>query len=239
MPDKKPPDRLQQHLRWQRRQRQQHRLPIATSLRESGCPSEINVGTRVRKLREEQGLSIRALAEKSGLAVNTLSLIENGKTSPSVSTLQQLALALDVHITAFFDTGIPRKSIVYTRAGQGVCATFDHGTVEDLGVGLIDRTIETFIFTMEPNVGSGPNPIVHSGQEFVFCLEGRIAYMVEDHTFLLEPGDSLTFEAHLPHRWHNVNTKCSKAILVFCSFDVRDRACELHFSLADRVRVDN
>ncbi len=56
--------------------------------------AKISVGRRLRELRAEQDLSIRALAEKSGLNANTLSLIENSKTSPSVSTLQQLAGAL-------------------------------------------------------------------------------------------------------------------------------------------------
>jgi DNA-binding XRE family transcriptional regulator len=59
---------------------------------------QVNVGRGLRTLRTGRGLSIRALAEKSGLNVNTLSLIENGKTSPSVHTLQQLAQALEMPI---------------------------------------------------------------------------------------------------------------------------------------------
>ena len=63
----------------------------------------IDVGKRLRLLRSEKGLSLRALAELSGLNFNTLSLIENAKSSPSVSTLQRLAIALDVPITTFFE----------------------------------------------------------------------------------------------------------------------------------------
>ena len=70
---------------------------------------DINVGRHLRELRAGRGLSIRALAEQSRLNVNTLSLIENSRTSPSVSTLQQLASALDVPITAFFETDIPKN----------------------------------------------------------------------------------------------------------------------------------
>jgi len=71
----------------------------------SKAPSaELQVGHRVRELRTRHGLSLRALADRSGLNINTLSLIENGKSSPSVSTLQQLAQALDVHISTFFET---------------------------------------------------------------------------------------------------------------------------------------
>ena len=63
---------------------------------ENPATAEINVGQRLRELRAKQSLSIRSLAELSGLNFNTLSLIENSKTSPSVSTLQQLSRALGV-----------------------------------------------------------------------------------------------------------------------------------------------
>ena len=67
-------------------------------------PAEMLVGKNLRDLRNRRGLSLRALAERSGLNVNTLSLVENGKSSPSVGTLQQLAQALDAPITTFFET---------------------------------------------------------------------------------------------------------------------------------------
>jgi transcriptional regulator with XRE-family HTH domain len=95
-------------------------------------PESIDVGHQLRELRTGRGLSIRTLAEVSGLNVNTLSLIENGKTSPSVSTLQQLAMALGVPITAFFEAEAPQKRIVYQKAGQRRRAAFSHGTLEDL-----------------------------------------------------------------------------------------------------------
>ena len=92
--------------------------------------NEIDVGRQLRTLRKEKGLSIRALAELSSLNFNTLSLIENGKTSPSVSTLQQLAHALRVPITAFFDTRPVKKSVVHQKAGSrpvGDLLTWDAG----------------------------------------------------------------------------------------------------------------
>jgi transcriptional regulator with XRE-family HTH domain len=187
------------------------------------------VGQRLRELRAEHDLSIRALAEKSGLAVNTLSLIENNKTSPSVSTLQQIATALQVSITAFFETNAPKNNVAYIRAGQRPSAAFAHGTLQDLGAGLTSRAVEPFLVTLEPNTGSGANPIVHTGHEFVFCLKGRIIYTIEERTFLLEPGDSLLFESHLPHRWQNVDVGPSQALLVLYPTDARDRPTERHF----------
>lgn len=193
---------------------------------------EVNVGQRLRELRAERDLSIRALAEQSGLAINTLSLIENNKTSPSVSTLQQIAAALQVSITAFFETDAPKNSVSYVKASQRPIASFAHGTLQDLGAGLTSRAVEPFLVTLEPNAGSGANPIVHTGHEFVYCLTGRIVYTIEDRTFLLEPGDSLLFESHLLHRWHNADVGPSQALLVLYPADERDRPTQRHFELS-------
>jgi len=199
------------------------------SLAESPAGQSLDVGRRLTELRAERGLSIRALAEMSGLAVNTLSLIENGKSSPSVSTLQQIANALGISIRAFFETGA-RSSVTHIRAGQRPRAAFEHGMLEDLGAGMTERGVQPFLITLEPNSGSGRQPIVHTGYEFVFCLEGRLTYTVEDKVYLLEPGDSLLFESHLPHQWHNVHATPSKALLVLCPADRNDQPAMRHFA---------
>lgn len=61
----------------------------------------VNIGERLRALREERNISMRSLATKSGLSANALSMIERGKASPSVSTLYKLADALGISITTF------------------------------------------------------------------------------------------------------------------------------------------
>jgi transcriptional regulator with XRE-family HTH domain len=196
---------------------------------------EAGVGRRLWQLRAERGLSIRALAEASGLSVNTLSLIENGRTSPSVGTLQQVARALGVSITAFFESEAPGLRAVFIKAARRPQARFAHGLLSDLGTGMAERCVQPFLITLEPNSGSGPQPIVHTGCEFVYCLAGRITYTVDGQTHLLEPGDSLLFESHLPHQWHNVDAEPSQALLVLCPADDRDRPTDRHFSLADVV----
>jgi transcriptional regulator with XRE-family HTH domain len=191
---------------------------------------DINVGKSLRRLRDERGLTIRALASQSGLAVNTLSLIENGKTSPSVSTLQQLASAMDIPITAFFDADRPEQKVIHLSAHSRQRAAFESGFMEDLGTGARGRRIEPFVVTLEPHASSGPLPIVHTGHEFVFCLEGCLTYEIEGQEYILDAGDSLLFEAHLPHRWMNADYRPSRSLLVLCPSDERDRPTERHFT---------
>lgn len=189
----------------------------------------IDVGGRLHQLREERDLSLRALSEKSGLAINTLSLIENGKSSPTVSTLLQIAVALQIPVTSFFETETPKSNIVYVRHDQRPQAAFEHGFLEDLGAGSSIQVVEPLLVTLELNASSGPHDLSHTGYEFVFCLEGQIAYTIEGHTYLLETGDSLLFEAHLPHRWKNMSSVKSRFILIFYPTVNPDYLTERHF----------
>lgn len=195
-------------------------------------PIQVDVGHRLREIRTEHGLSIRALAEQSGLNVNTLSMIENGKTSPSVSTLQQAAVALNVPITEFFTDESPPQRIVFLKAHERNLADFAHGTLANLGAGLSRPGIEPFMVDLLVGADSGETPIVHTGLEFVFCLHGRIQYEIENQSYTLEPGDSLFFEAHLPHRWRNAGETSSRSLLLLCAADERDRPDEQHFNYA-------
>ena len=77
---------------------------------------------------------------------------------------------------------------------------------------------------------SGDTPIVHTGLEFVYCLEGCIGYEVDGQAYTLNPGDSLLFEAHLPHRWRNAGNTPSRSLLLLCPTDERDHPDERHFT---------
>ena len=191
--------------------------------------SDIDVGRRLRELRMGKGLSIRALADASKLNVNTVSLIENGRTSPSVSTLQLIAQTLQVPISAFFETDHGNKRVVHQQNGNRPHATFTHGLVEDLGPGMRRFGAEPLIVTLRPKADSGKTPIVHTGREFVYCLSGTITYFIDEIAYPLEPGDSLMFEAFLPHRWRNEDETESKLLLVLCPIDERDQPSERHF----------
>lgn len=190
---------------------------------------EVNVGGRLRELRIQRGLSIRALAEQSGLNVNTLSFIENGKTSPSVGTLAQLASALQAPITAFFESMRPVQCITFQKATERQETNFANGALCDLGLGFSHRGLEPYLVKMQPHADSGRTPIVHTGLEFIYCLEGCICYEVDGHVYCLEPGDSLLFEAHLPHRWQNKGETPSWSLLLLSPADAEDRPDERHF----------
>jgi transcriptional regulator with XRE-family HTH domain/predicted Fe-Mo cluster-binding NifX family protein/quercetin dioxygenase-like cupin family protein len=207
--------------------------PTAVSLDDSKLqtPAEVLVGRRLREQRTRQGLSLRALAELSGLNVNTLSLVENGKSSPSVSTLQQLALALKVPIAAFFESEPLEKRVVFTPADQRPQAAFGSMQMQNLGKDLAGSIVQPFIVTLQPGKGSGDRIIVHTGHEFVYCLSGSIRYQIEQDDYILKTGDSLVFQAHLPHCWENKGEDTAQILLILYPSDAHEEPGGRHFSL--------
>ena len=190
----------------------------------------VDVGGRLRQLRQERGMSMRALARASGLSTNALSMIERAKTSPSVSTLYKISDALEIPITAFFRNEPPKKEIVFRHADERRRVDFPHGIWEGLGGEEFIGYVEPFLLTLEPGATSGPFGMLHTGHEFVMCLEGQLNYNVEDEDYLLKPGDSLLFAAQLRHSWHNPGETQTKAVFVLAGFEQGERPSEFHIT---------
>jgi uncharacterized cupin superfamily protein/DNA-binding XRE family transcriptional regulator len=197
---------------------------------QDGGVQTIDVGGRLRQLRQERGKSMRALARSSGLSTNALSMIERGRTSPSVSTLYKIADALEVPITAFFREEPPRQEIVFCKSQNRNRVSFPHGFWEGLGGEFFVGHVEPFMLTLEPGGSSGPFGLLHTGHEFVMCLGGKLTYEVEGQEYQLEPGDSLIFAAQLRHHWKNAGDGTATAVFVLTEFEQGERPSEFHIS---------
>lgn len=203
---------------------------------ESGVTS-IDVGVRLRELRQERGMSMRALGRASGLSTNALSMIERGRTSPSVSTLYKISEALGVPITAFFRLEPPKQEVVFRKADERRRVPFPRGVWEGLGGESFVGGVEPFMLTLEVGADSGRFHMLHSGHEFVLCLEGKLEYEVEDERYLLEPGDSLLFAAQLRHRWRNISKTMTRVVIALTCFEHGESPTEFH--LAPKGSEDN
>ncbi|MFP4152413.1 MAG: helix-turn-helix domain-containing protein [Alkalispirochaeta sp.] len=212
-----------------------------------------NVGTRIRFLREQQGLSLRALAGKSGLSVNAIGMIERGENSPTVSSLHNLANALEVRIVDFFEE--PHEySTVFVKKHQRLATRGDDVTMESLGYGIRNQQLEPFLVTLQPggagNAAAGIDrrdpgsvsgdterdeghhgeTVEHPGQEFVYCVTGEVVYQVGESDYVLEEGDSILFDATQPHRFRNDGTTPTQLIIVFQASDGTHIARERHLN---------
>lgn len=189
----------------------------------------INVGERLRELRTMNDLSLRALAIKSGLSIHTLSMIEKGKVSPSVSALYKLAEAMDVSITYFFSPHSKRRQVIFLKSDARTHMPFTRGIFEGLGGENFAGNIEPFLLTLESSANSGPQVMTHAGEEFVFCLRGQLEYRVDHQIYELSAGDSLLFAAHLKHRWKNPGKTVATALIIVSGVIDRDALQEIHW----------
>lgn len=189
----------------------------------------VNIGERLRELREARNISMRTLATKSGLSANALSMIERGRASPSVSTLYKLAEALGISITAFFGSDTERQKIVFLKSDARARVSFTRGVFEGLGGEQFTGRVEPFMLTLENSAHSGPRAMSHSGHEFVFCLRGELEYQVERQLYHLEAGDSLLFAAHLKHKWRNPGKNVATAIIIISGFEEGEQLHAMHW----------
>jgi transcriptional regulator with XRE-family HTH domain len=178
----------------------------------------VDVATRLRQLREGQKISMRALARRSGLSANALSMIERGRASPSVSTLYKIAEALGVSITEFFGDLPTKRDVVLVKADERARVPFNRGLWEGLGGEQFSGRVQPFILTIEAGASSGNRSMLHTGHEFVFCLRGRLEYLVQEQRFEMGAGDSLLFGADLKHRWRNPGKTVTNALVVLSGF---------------------
>lgn len=189
----------------------------------------VNIGERLRELREARNISMRTLATKSGLSANALSMIERGKASPSVSTLYKLAEALGVSITLFFASDDQRKQVVFLKGDARARVSFTRGIFEGLGGEQFVGRVEPFMLTLDNGANSGPRSMMHTGHEFVFCMRGELEYQVEREIFEMKPGDSLLFAAQLKHKWRNAGKTVATAIIIISGFEEGEELHAMHW----------
>ena len=199
-----------------------------TSVHSSGY-RPVSVGQRLRELRHEKGYSIKALAAESGLSVNTISLIENHKSSPSVSTLEQLAKALGIPLSLFFEPVDGESGLICTHTGNREEMDFNGVRLENCSLNFHPARIQSLIVTLPAGKGNGSEPINHSGYEFIYCLSGGLDYTVEGREYTINAGDSLLFEAKSPHFWKNSGEIPAVYLLVMVPEDIDDMPIAVHF----------
>jgi quercetin dioxygenase-like cupin family protein len=178
-------------------------------------------------------MSMRTLATKSGLSANALSMIERGKTSPSVSTLYKLADAMGVSITTFFSPESDKRQVVFLKSDQRTRMSFTRGVFEALGGEQFSGRVEPFMLTMESGATSGPHTMSHTGHEFVFCLRGELIYQVEKEVFYLSAGDSLLFAAQLKHKWRNAGKTVTNALIIISGFAEGEQPNAMHWKKSE------
>jgi transcriptional regulator with XRE-family HTH domain len=177
-------------------------------------PVEVALGTRIRTLRREGGMTLRQLADKAGFTESFLSQVERGVASPSIASVQRLAHGLGLSIGELFAE--PPRSGRVVRRDERRRVTYPglRAVDEFLTVGQ-DARLQVIESTIAPGGGTGDEAYAHeSDEEVVVVLEGRLELWVGDEHYVLREGDAITYPSRIPHR--NTNTGDRPARVLFC-----------------------
>ena len=166
---------------------------------------ELAIGREVRAHRRQQNITVAELAQLTGISIGMVSKIENGNTSPSLSTLQTLSNALGVTLTSFFRRFEESRSAIHTKAGEGVemeragtRAGHQYNLLGHLGSNASGVMVEPYLITLNEESDIFPT-FQHDGIEMLYMLEGEVSYRHGDHLYVLKSGDTLFFDADAPH----------------------------------------
>ncbi|MDO7705976.1 MAG: XRE family transcriptional regulator [Loktanella sp.] len=166
---------------------------------------EVAIGREVRAFRRKKGVTVADLSQSTGLSIGMLSKIENGNTSPSLTTLQTLAHALSVPLTSFFRGFEEARVAVHTKSGEGVeleregtRANHQYDLLGHIGANASGVIVEPYLITLSDEADIFPT-FQHGGIETIYMLEGEVDYRHGDDIYPLKPGDTLFFDADAPH----------------------------------------
>jgi DNA-binding transcriptional MerR regulator/mannose-6-phosphate isomerase-like protein (cupin superfamily) len=178
---------------------------------QSGAKHKTNaVGSQLRQLRANRGLSLAQVAKSVNISVGFLSSLERSHMSASVGTLRKLARFYKTNILDFFDPA-ESKSPLVSPANRKVLEAGPGVRMELLAWG--NTVMEPHLFRIAPRAGSGES-YSHDGEEFLYVLRGELIILVEDQEFKLKTGDSFYFESTTRHQWRNPGTKETQVLWI-------------------------
>jgi transcriptional regulator with XRE-family HTH domain len=167
----------------------------------------VEAGNRIRALREAMGLSLRDLAERSGVSAPMLSQVERGETSPTLAVAGKIASGLELSLSQLLrlDEG---ESVSVVRAGERRRGGGARGhAYEIVTPGLPGQRAEVSVHVLKPGATTGgpDDPPMHEpgARETAVVTGGSVRLVCDGATYDLEEGDSVTFDADLPHHFEN------------------------------------
>ncbi|MEC9492765.1 cupin domain-containing protein [Flexistipes sp.] len=177
------------------------------------------LGSKIKSYRRSQGLSLQSVAEKIGKTKSYLSMIENSKAVPSLSTLRDIATCLGITIADFFDEEANNNSKVFKETFQfNNDARIIHSKKNEYNLYLLIQNqtfkMKTYIVELLP-FGGYSQELRHEGQEQGLVLEGQISLYLDEHEYILNKGDYFYFYSNKKHKVTNKSEEKAKIYWVY------------------------
>jgi transcriptional regulator with XRE-family HTH domain len=179
----------------------------------------MNVGSSIRAIRNRKKITITEMSEATGLSKGFISNIENGNTSPSINTMETIAKFLDVPLTYFFLKNEDKIEIVKKQDRSITLSQLGNLKIEHISSrsGLYLQNVE-----LAPGTSISEKPHSHQGIECHFILQGKILVEQGEESFVLEEGDSFSWNASVPHMVRNIGEESAVVLIAVYSDSKKD-----------------
>ncbi len=171
----------------------------------------MELGEKVRLLRQKQKISIDQLSEKTGLSKGLISQIERDITGPSVASLWKISKALNVTMNYFFDEYEDFNQVVRKDERKKISMKKSNRIYELLSPNL-KKQIEMLWIEIQPNESSTEDLISHEGEECGVVIKGSLRILSGEKVYDLNEGDSIYLDSTIPHRYVNVGEDVSVSV---------------------------
>jgi transcriptional regulator with XRE-family HTH domain len=164
----------------------------------------IDVGARLRSVRITFGLSQRALARRAGVTNGLISLIEQNRVSPSVSSLKKVLDGVPMTLAEFFTLDMAAAPQAFFGAEELSEIGNEQVSLRLVAAARPGRQMTLLHERYAPGAETGDEMLTHRGEEGGVVVRGRIELTLAGNTRVLTPGEAYYFSSHLPHRFRNV-----------------------------------
>ena len=171
----------------------------------------MELGEKVRLLRQKQKISIDQLSEMTGLSKGLISQIERDITGPSVASLWKISKALNVTMNYFFDEYEDFNQVVRKDERKKILMKKSNRIYELLSPNL-KKQIEMLWIEIQPNESSTEDLISHEGEECGVVIKGSLRILSGDKVYDLNEGDSIYLDSTIPHRYVNISEDVSISV---------------------------
>lgn len=183
---------------------------------------ELEIGPKIRNLRQRQRLTLQDLSEATELSKPLLSQVENDQVIPPLATLLRIARALNVSLQTFFEEEDNTQKCLVVKAGDSarMHRRPSHGGppqpyyYHSLAYGKKHKHMEPFLVEFDPARTEQSLPVRHAGEEFFYIIEGRIQLDHGSESYILEAGDSVYWDSNEPHSLKALGDKMARGIAV-------------------------
>ena len=152
----------------------------------------MRIGSRIKEIRTRRKVTLRELANKTGLTTSFLSQLERDIVSPSVSSLEKIAQALNVKVGYIFEREEKKELIIIKKGtGKKIVNKKKEMFSEILPSGLLNIKMQPQIFTMGIGAELTEELIYPQGEKFGMVLKGEFKLLCDTEELILEEGDSI------------------------------------------------